>query len=609
MKQSNFDSPQTINDNPDSEKDIRTTSPLQTRAISNLCRIVEGSGPFVGQVNRIHVDHLPTIKASEYHKGIGNDIELSSDRRAMDDLDEERATCEENIEKSFWDILALYKHDQCYFLTNAQQLENLEYQRRKQLDCLDMEVSAAKEGKSVSRSIPQVEHAVPASSFSVNIDQSRKESRDSGSCDNIGIVADAPKNNIEKFNVRKLPSRNGLGVFHRSSSLPNEKQRPLPLGRPQSVGSFAHFGHKTQMEPTKSANIKETVHKSSQSHYGTESKGDYNSDNSPLTSTVLKPLQTPDRSPNVMELTRGEMSQMPEPVGIHPVQVAKTYRQQNVVDQSCNDSFPVNDSLSKNDDEKPSLYDNVDFVQLSISTSNLHFDNPSGFINICEQQKHLLTNNIEVGANSPRSHYVNINKEKIDSKMMTGKNIWASPHQSHDDRPYSPPKSQTRPPQLLVLPQKERFTDKEGNVWQTSKDCSDEKSDNSNGSLITVPDLGLTSADVKIVVKPNGVVMATKNIQSKPALSFPSIFPSTVLDDTVTSNEKASSPIRVSVRKRTSPKGTVERDFSDDGMVEGSGLSGIDHNFMRAVSHSNLSEVKKCVASGVNIHLKNSFER
>ena len=241
-----------------------------------------------------------------------------------------------------------------------------------------------------------------------------------------------------------------------------------------------------------------------------------------------------------------------------------------------------------------SKYDHIDFLQLSCDTSNIHLQDPSSFINVCEHHAQMMSKNKM--ASNKKSPKLNRKQSSMSSpscsSAVTGKNIW-SPL-----RAPQPPRKKRAPHPSPSSPPKD--ASKEDNAGPSSP---------SSSSVITIPDLGLQDSNMKSMIRSNRLVLSPEKRQVSDPVALPSL--ALGLDSGSSTEELESTPtrMRVAVSKNSGLHYRQASTLGDFESTAESFLSESENALLRAVSHSNLSEVKKLISSGVNIHAKNSFER
>lgn len=531
---------------------------------------------------------------------------LDEDRDAGVNSDEEEVFSEENVEKSFWNILSHYREDKNMFSNSKQYLEDLEFQRRLMLEQLDMEIKVEDD------IVPSNNEQLSFNPSPIRVDVTSNLHNNSTQ----DIFSSVIDEEIHSPDSAKIKSGRG-SILQHSVSMPDSKDTP-PAERPHTVcgGSDSHYPRPMLHSLSAGADKSAMLSKNCEDKYEEISDILRRPIDTPLDislpgyisrppSRFLKPSIAHHESTGLDELISNEdndVFSIPQPVESHKVVIEHRPKQSLhplscdepsspvphdvVVHSPFNGSFPPTKKGIEDISKKTSIYDSVDFVQLSISTSNMHFNNPSGFIDICEQQGMVMPTH--------KPHHDSNDSMKIHEVMprtnVTGKNIWGSSVNN------------IRSPVEVRLPKKSDTERGMSDIKRTLFSDLDKKSN----FEVTVPDLGLSSTEIKEVTKSSGVVLTSKTAQPLSSVSFPLLTGTDVEKQSV----QPPSPIRVSIKnKQTSRFKNDSPILNETDDVESSGLSGLELAFMRAVSHSNLSEVRKHVSSGVNIHLKNSFER
>ena len=642
-----------------------------------LKKIEEVSGPFVGQGKRQYVDKLPrSSRHTMKHEG---DVEKATNQ--SDDDDE--LFCENKVEESFWDTLTRLQKDQSSFLESTLHLADLELQRKKLFDSLGIAVAD-------DVSLPVTNRQRTGTSISVEVDLSQVYNTTNGEeKEKKSPILSIFKRN-SSFPLNPLDNGSGGGKERPIVSVPRAdiRQDSQHFVQIPPMGSFSPTGFNENALKSTSDGLTSGTKQSSSSLNTTTvpnrpvytpfdigspvfaARPPAHTLNSSFLETDVMGHEDADLSVLLEQKVPGDVLQ-PQPVDSECVTEAKAHLDikkpllplrhvdakvsnsptMNVqLPSPFSGSFPPDKKLSHSNhnikdklcdspmstgSSSPSVYDNVDFVQLSLSASNVHMNNPASFIDVFEQQRvdskakqtleatvcpkvtpvrdYHKSSSLPVSTSDLRLRTVK-SPDDVRTSLLTGKNIWSSPPPEAEPSRNRKRQEGAKFERSQSNSFRQKFTD-EYSIDKRKKSAQSESDDkktnypsfSSKPQLLTVPDLGFSQADTKTFA--HGVSLSVKIQRSDSHLTPPPLLSPVPGVDEDKLEAESTSPMRITVTKKTSRmlSKQISDDISDN--ETDSNLAPEENALLQAVAHSNLGAVQKYVAQGVSVSVKNSFER
>jgi len=674
-------------------------SPAKVIPVNNTAEV--SSGQFVGQGKRQYVDGISQKLQQTVSGSRRESLREGTPENASELEDEEEVLSEKKVEESFWDTLARLQKDQNSFFESEERLANLEAERKKLFDSLELavhyyeadskerqrsgtaislevdlmnvyrnatrnnETEMDKEVKSPVISRLHRSNSSPFSQVEKSVSGDGSESLTSPTQDeelradskhlvpppSMGSFSPTRANkkvwDENKSNATHEPNM-ASGGDHANTHLPSRQVPNRPIYTPLEIGSPVFNAlppsHVSSSTVGNEGGEGDEIHHHSQEQVGPSLDIEGKEPKSKVSLLPLRHAEAKSTHSHMMNVqlpspftgsfpaTEGLKNNRPIDQKVHKNNVPseekipqtndapdiKMHKRNNTNEDLVNESS-MTDSLESSKQAAPSVYDNIDFVQLSLSTSNVHMNNPSSFIDVFEHQhetsgpkasitpqvtpirEYRTSKSLPLAASNSGQRAA---QGRTDKGVLTGKNIWSSSPRRGSRQGRGQDGTVGRSPNNSS---RRRHSDDDPMQFDNDHFKTAPRREPRPADLLTIPDLGLSKSDAKALS--SNMPLPVKFQQSEPTITFPPLQPLRLVDDEdVMVSSGSPSPIRVSVtKKHKSSAMHISDECSDDETDEK--LSAVENSFLQAVAHSNFGAVKKYVAQGVNVNVKNSFER